>query len=405
MVLAIVFMSASQASAMCWWTNTCPPPNWPAVYGPTLGASTVAQPCNLTGEFDVAFAAKFGLLSFDWNNWKYGAGGWLDASPHTCEELLIKQCADVKAAAKAAGAAHVPRCFAYRNTELALQWMTTQAAVMDAEHAAQHWFMQFQSDSNSTAAAKCAAAGPCDPSRKPEYCCAFGSVYAEPQTASPGVPDMFQFFWNFSTPAAAAYFRDRVMVGGATASPALDGVFSDDVSGFPVEHELAAARMGVTRAEAELLNTALGEAWQSSINGLVEAGKYNWQAFQGGNDDSTAGAPSAAGEATCAAPMRAWCAEQGKGGALLLTADGSNTTAAAFLVARSDHWFLGTGWSNCGLRQSWYPQYDWRVGEPVSGCEEIKPGVFTRAFRPDGAGAVKQATLDCNAFTAEIDFS
>jgi hypothetical protein len=215
---------------------------------------------------------------------------------------------------------------------------------------------------------------------------------------------VLQFFWNFSTPGAVAYFRDVVMVGGATASPALDGVFSDDIDGFPAEHAAAAALMGITAQEGAKLQAATAVAWQSMFEGLVEADKFNWQAFIGGAYDETAKPPNASGNATCGAPMRTWCEAQGSDLPLLLAHDGTNTTAAAFLVGRDDHWWFGTGWMGHDKFPTWYPQYDWRVGPPAGKCVESKPMVFTRAYTNAGPGSVAAATLDCNSFEASFEF-
>ena len=69
------------------------------------------------------------------------------------------------------------KCFVYRNTELALEWLSSQRAVMDQSHSG--WFLNFQ---GANASARCAAAGPCPwslnggPPDRPaytdgDYCC------------------------------------------------------------------------------------------------------------------------------------------------------------------------------------------------------------------------------------------
>ncbi len=112
------------------------------------------QACNLSGMFDPAFAARFGLVSFDALN---AQAKWLATMPHNSEELLVQQCQQVKAIDPSV------KCMVYRNTALALQWLTTQRSVMDAAH--ESFFLRFQTTANSTAADKCAGAGPRHPGR------------------------------------------------------------------------------------------------------------------------------------------------------------------------------------------------------------------------------------------------
>ena len=39
-------------------------PSWPATYN--MSMSTVFMPCNYSGYFDPAYAARWGLVDFDW---------------------------------------------------------------------------------------------------------------------------------------------------------------------------------------------------------------------------------------------------------------------------------------------------------------------------------------------------
>ena len=90
------------------------------------------------------------------------------------------------------------RLWADRNTELALEWLSSQRAVMDEAHAG--FFLNFQ---GGNATAKCKAAGPCTyssnggPSDRPahvsgDFCCPFANVYCENQVPWQGEK---QFFW------------------------------------------------------------------------------------------------------------------------------------------------------------------------------------------------------------------
>ena len=80
----------------------------------------------------------------------------------------------------------------------ALEWLSSQRAVMDEAHAG--FFLNFQGEN---ASAKCKAAGPCTyssnggPSGRPahvsgDFCCPFANVYCENQVPWQGEK---QFFW------------------------------------------------------------------------------------------------------------------------------------------------------------------------------------------------------------------
>ena len=106
-------------------------------------------------------------MEFDWSNDRVDWEGPLDD-----QQRLVEQCRLVKA--------YNPqiKCFVYRNTELALEWFSTQKDVMDEQHAG--WFVNFEDDTVPrnpwlTADQKCAAAGPCTystnggPPNRPPY--------------------------------------------------------------------------------------------------------------------------------------------------------------------------------------------------------------------------------------------
>jgi hypothetical protein len=177
-------------------SKPCPVPTWTPTWD--LARSTAIQPCNASGWYDPGYAAKWGLVSFDWSNAKKD---WLAVSPPDCEERLVEQCKKIKTINP-----HV-KCFVYRNTELSLEWLSSQRAVMDEAHAG--YFLNFQvcmhvntirapspaspfsppcsfseavgsltvdcDPQGADAAAKCAAAGPCTyssnggPKNRPAY--------------------------------------------------------------------------------------------------------------------------------------------------------------------------------------------------------------------------------------------
>lgn len=143
----------------------------------------------------------------DWSNAKKD---WLAVSPHDCEERLVEQCKKIKTINPDV------KCFVYRNTELALEWLSSQRAVMNEDHAG--YFLNFQvrrdrhapppaplnppspvlclvplkwlasvhdcvRTQGADASAKCTAAGPCTysnnsgPTQIGDFCCPFANVY------------------------------------------------------------------------------------------------------------------------------------------------------------------------------------------------------------------------------------
>ena len=202
-------------------------PPWPPTY--ELSLSTALFPTNQSGWWNTSLTARFGLLQFDWSNaqavWaRPPAGSCVEPACGTCEQALAEQCRRVKQANPRT------RCLVYRNTELGLQWLSSERAVMNAEHSG--FFLQYKTP------AMCAAAGSCDAvttrAQGNAGCCAFGpgstglgGVYSEPIA-----PDCNQTFWNMSNQTAAEYFVD-VVVGGpdGLGNAAVDGLALDDPGG------------------------------------------------------------------------------------------------------------------------------------------------------------------------------
>ena len=321
-----------------------------------------------------------------------------------CQESMVEQCRRVKAVDP------TTRCFVYRNTELALHWLSSQRAVMDAAHA--EFFLRFQSTGNTTAAAKCAAAGPCDKVGRGEFCCPFADIYCENQwfAGANRSSELGQFFWDFTNPALREWWLANFFpldTGAAAAARVVDGLWSDDSVGLPQEHAQAVARMGYTAQQVQALQDATQRTWQQAMDQLVARGGYDWQMF--GNHWLSAPPPN---RTDCAPRMRQLCAPAQQHWPMLMNAGGGNTTLAAFLITRPPHGFIGYSVEDsrppaCPGRvsaddpqpwQCWDPLFDLDVGQPLGLCREESPGVFARAWSRG------TARLDCNTFAATLDF-
>ena len=95
-----------------------------------------------------------------------------------------------------------------------------------------------------------------------------------------------------------------------------------------------------------------------------------------------------------------------KGPALLAAGGKSDThlpkqVVAAFMIVRGDFWWLGTGWQGCTTQPTTWqqdPLLQIDPGTPTGVCKETSDGVFSRTYTRG------TATLDCNKWTATLDF-
>ena len=130
------------------------------------------------------------------------------------------------------------------------------------------------------------------------------------------------------------------------------------------------------------------------VKELVKAGKYNWQAFGGG--DGTGPGVTKHG---CVDFMHRWCSPEMQKAPMMMAAgegDHMNQTVAAFLIARPPIGFLGYGWESDD--KNWNDIFLLQAGTPKELCKEESPGVFSREWSNG------KAELDCNQWTAALPF-
>lgn len=250
--------------------------------------------------------------------------------------------------------------------ELALEWLETQRAVMyDPTYSG--YFLQYQAG---------------NPKGQPA-----GTIYNEAREEGD------QFFWDFRNASASAYFISSVL--SSLSDPAVDGTFTDDVTGVPAEHPEVQKSCGYSDSDISALQYATQSASAALISTLTLAGKYNYQAF--GAQDGVNGAPS---KGNCAAWVRERCAPAFQGYPMFIGMDNSpanaNQTVAAFLVVRPPHGYIGWGWESGDER--WNDIFYLQAGEPLGLCVEGPANVFSRQWT---AGT---ATIDCNQWTGSLPF-
>lgn len=229
----------------------------------------------------------------------------------------------------------------------------------------------------------------------------------------------YDYFWNFSNPAAAAFFYSEEALRLNDAR--VDGFFFDDVEGLGTEHPAVIAATGMTPAEVAAWNAARMPAYAAMHAQLQKHGKFEWHMFEDaeGNPVSTIGARSNPTNTSCAAWMRRTCKKDYSDVPLMMTLSSAFTLKwkgarpgtvlpqpysfpwlqqqlAAFLLIRGEHAFVGTGWG-VGLVHEWQSIYDTDFGEPKGSCVETSPNVYSRRW------SKYNISLDCSSWTAAFD--
>jgi len=291
---------------------------------------------------------------------------------------LVEQCRRIKAVDA------TTKCFVYRNTELALEWMEPHRVVMN-DPAFADYFIRYQ---------------PGNPSNTTP-----GTIYNE-DAGGPG-SGAHQYFFNYSNRDAFEYVLGVSEQGElATGSEYVDGTFLDDSQAIPQEHPNAPANAGLSALQLLLLQNASFEFFNTAVAQLAASGAYIWQGFNGlqqGDPDGVGISPTAA---TCQAYMELVCDPLWQ--SVPRTMDWPHSSQAdklpvlaAFLVSRGPYAFIGSGWfggGSIGL-PPWDTMWDaYDVGEPTGLCSQAEPGVFSRTWTR-GTSA-----LNCNTWTAELNF-
>jgi hypothetical protein len=347
-----------------------------------LSESTIIHTSNVSGWTDTASAAKYGIVSFDWNNAK---AIWLkpNRSESTCEATLVEQARRVKAFRPSS------KVLVYRNCMYALQWLESERAVMyDPAYA--DFFLR----NKKTGAIINAQAHEGD-----------------------------QYLWNYSNASAAKYKMDIVVGGpGGVGAPGgiISGIFLDDPGPGTVLHpmqeyisniEKAAHSAGMTATELQELATATYTMVEALRKKLSSQGKMMWLNGCDNADpfpllyDSNCTAPY--GQCGwwhepkpgpgCVAFFRERCNDQLYGSVDLgvLRAGSWELSIASLLLLRQERGWLVTDWwqgTSAATPLAWSDDLERDVGVPSEAhCSENAqhPGRFSRTW---SGGEVR---LDC----------
>jgi len=94
--------------------------------------------------------------------------------------------------------------------------------------------------------------------------------------------------WNFTAEGRADYFvrtAQELVERGGDGVDGVDGLFMDEITGYPANGGPGEARMlNVSMDEQLAMQNASSNAIQQIIDGLVAKKKYLWHAFQHAND-------------------------------------------------------------------------------------------------------------------------
>ena len=118
-------------------------PTWPPTYDMAL--SSTVMPCNnaelMSSGPNWPAIRSYGLIDIDWSNAKQK---WINTSPMSCEEDLLKQAELIKAN-NTLGASQ--KVWVYRNGVWAMPWMTHTRKLLD-DPAYDVWFLKFKNGSD-----------------------------------------------------------------------------------------------------------------------------------------------------------------------------------------------------------------------------------------------------------------
>lgn len=331
-------------------SSPCPPPHgWAPEW--SLTYSSTCEPSS-SDMFLPPPDEPWGLVDLDWS---VGSSIWDKNGPAngTIEATLVANCQQIKEAT-----GNKSRCAVYHNTELCLEAMESQRAILN-DPANAPLFLQYTDGRGNKN----------------------GTVYIE--LGGPGR----QAFWDYranGTTEAVIY-----SILATVSSPWVDATFLDDLGGLPEEHPNAPANMNLSAAEVQEIRAATAVAVSRIFDAVLAAGKYVMPAFAGAGV-VTADSCTAAVRGRCNVPD--WTDSPSIYG--MGPANATNQSLAYFLTTRGPISYVGWGWESD--QRQWLSEFMWDVGAPLGNCSETAPNVFSRAW------SFGNTTLDCNTFTAEI---
>eukprot|EP01046_Picozoa_sp_COSAG06_P006405 COSAG06_NODE_301_length_17881_cov_19.286976_13_plen_455_part_00 len=406
-VLAALFLFATRVAATTPFPAPQPPfgpfaPPFPSTW--SLAGSTVIQAGRKDNWMNASAAAKYGILSIDWANYRRGWDPKTHALPAN-DGCMATQAQQIKAQGT------TTKVYVYRNVQQALAIESSCYAVMKDERYA-GLFLR----------------------------CKDGSIYHRGASAKTGAcrgplngSDPWAiFFWDFRNKSAQTYFLDKVVGGpNGIGEEYIDGVFLDDAgpgtrtAPMPeYRNQLlsAAAHIGMSDEEIVELSNATHEMLVNLRAVLYQKGKGVWLSsgdpswFDDFDSHCTGNqttcnwwsAPTA-GE-TCTQFYASLCRQDLNGSGFTYNPNshhhpwslpeelGWHLAVGTFLLLRGElAWLMTSSWYD-GRFMLWDPSLDLEVGEPTGTCAQ-KGSVFSRTW---SLGRVK---IDCKDLSVQLDFA
>jgi len=394
----IVLATATAAAANGYLPPTLP--NWQATYNMTL--SSLTMQCNGTGWSSPQRGAEFGIVSYDWSNFKSGVDGWAAAQPMNSEERLFHQASLMKEESPST------KVFLYRNLVWAMPWFKSVREKLDDPSYA-GFFLHFDKNkyaewhkshphgesgisANDTApfhVSPCAAEN--------SHKC---SIFYHDQNQSPGVPNIDPhpdgkcdpnkgcncgsqpcggYVWDHRNGSMLRNFLVDEFIGNALAHPTVDGFFLDDywcsdqicresnntVAGCPCGDpaqgpteivKTSITDMGLSDADVKDVTLAWNVTMEAVQRKILKNDGYTWTLMEGQQNANAA--PLLVSKTTCVEKLRSACpvasstpsSFQTRANLFGVTLPGKNGTfpqlmqdVAFFLIARGPFAWIGYG--------------------------------------------------------------
>lgn len=400
-----------------------PTPYWEPTWD--MKMSTIIMPCNTSGWFDPAFAARYGIADFDWSN---GLQQWANTAPMDCEERLVKQASMTRAINPRT------KTWVYRNLVKALPWFTSVRKKLE-DPAYAGWFLQFKPGGSLPGGkyyvppctdGKCSSAYHSQ-DQTPAYPSSGAGSCTEPCDCG-SVPCGEYLFDHRNASLRDWLVREHVMGPLGMGNEHVFGMYLDDLWGQrpynqsdcgagPSEVEgHCLLDMGLREEDVRDITNGWKETQARALSAIAAAGGWAFPLFgftgvpvqHDGcaewlrNDCSGRSNPDPQTNAIFQ-PMRL------KDGNVPSSFIDVESDVAHFLLVRGPHAFIGTGWVGCvpdngpdggGHNQTYVrPElFDRDYGVPQGLCEETAslPGVFVREWTH------ATVTFDCNTLKGRV---
>jgi hypothetical protein len=425
-----------------------------------MSRSTVLYGCNASGPHNMAEAAAYGIMAYDWSHAKFE---WVNSHPMNDDARLLSQ-AEAVMAVDPGVLGEQPKVWLYRNKIKALNWIgQVREKLDDPQYAG--WFVRFKdyrgrasNNSYHMGAPACDWYG--DGKSGPPKCSGFyhdqgqaptregaGPAYARPNHKSnvcieqcdcgPTNP-CGEYTFDHRNASFAKWYVDEWMISNQTLlhNPPISLGWLDDSIGFNGVSELMTPHgswvLDTGSSPADML--AHVTAFHANIarlqRAVVDRKGFYWQMVQGkgpkvrpiaGTNDTCHAKTRQIPATQCASTLREWCTPDPAPWQVahvyfvcpmeMANASTARDATAEFLLTRGYFAWIGYSWMGCFPMPTHAPFKNgtwlrprpvlWDAdygGRPTGPCKETAPasGVFRRAY-PNA-----EVEWNCNTGSGDI---